>query len=181
MDELDMIGKVVSIKFASCTVVNTGDLLAGKSGATRHEVLDAMIAHWMSDPVHGKKAGYSKLAMKLAETVEADLVPKPHTKKTTTKRVASLEASSSSSGYSRNVRGRGGLDTGHVQPGITPESARGMAPQLHPRRQSRRRRAWRRRSQRRRPRKRPHLQQLLLEPVCSMSIPASCIVLSPFF
>jgi hypothetical protein len=45
MDELDMIGKAVSIKFANCTVVNTGDLLAGKSGATRHEVLDAMIAH----------------------------------------------------------------------------------------------------------------------------------------
>ncbi len=42
-----------------------------------------MIAHWMSDPVHGTKAGYSKLAMKLAERVEADLVPKPHTKKTT--------------------------------------------------------------------------------------------------
>ncbi len=38
-------------------MINTGDLLAGKSGATRHEILDAMIAHWMSDPVHGK-AGY---------------------------------------------------------------------------------------------------------------------------
>jgi hypothetical protein len=36
MDKLDLIGKAVSIKFANCTVVNTGDLLAGKSGATRH-------------------------------------------------------------------------------------------------------------------------------------------------
>ncbi len=48
MDELDLIGMAVSIKFASCTVLNTADLLAGKIGATRHEVLDAMIAHWMS-------------------------------------------------------------------------------------------------------------------------------------
>jgi hypothetical protein len=41
MDELEMIGRAVSIKFATCTVINTGDLLAGKTGATRHEVLDA--------------------------------------------------------------------------------------------------------------------------------------------
>jgi hypothetical protein len=130
MDELDLIGKAVSIKFANCTVVNTGDLLAGKSGATRHEVLDAMIAHWMSDPVHGTKAGYSKLAMKLAERVEADLVPKPHTKKTTMKkRAASPEASSSSSGYSRNVRGRGRLDTGYTySPGSHPNQRGGWLP-----------------------------------------------------
>jgi hypothetical protein len=77
MDELDLIGKAVSIKFASCTVLCTGDLLVGKKDATRHEVLDAMISNWMNDPVHGTKAGYSKIAMKLAERVEADLVPKP--------------------------------------------------------------------------------------------------------
>jgi hypothetical protein len=52
MDELDMIGKAVSIKFPGCTVINTSDLLAGKSGAMRHEVLDAIIAHRMSYPVH---------------------------------------------------------------------------------------------------------------------------------
>ncbi len=33
MDELEMIGKAVSIKFSSCTVINTGDLLARKTGA----------------------------------------------------------------------------------------------------------------------------------------------------
>jgi hypothetical protein len=81
MDELDLIGNAVSIKFSSCTVLSTGDLLVGKKDATRHEVLDAMIAHWMNDPVHGAKAGYSKLAMKLAEKVEVGLVPKANTKK----------------------------------------------------------------------------------------------------
>jgi hypothetical protein len=89
-----------------------------------------MIAHWMSDPVHGTKAGYSKLAMKLVERVEADLVPKPHTKKTTTKkRAASPEASSSSSGYSRNVRGRGRLDSGYkYSPGSHPNQRGGWLP-----------------------------------------------------
>jgi hypothetical protein len=97
MDELDLIGKAVSIKFTSCTVLNTGDLLIGKTDATRQKVLDAII-------VHGTKAGYSK-------RVEADLVPKANTKKTAMKkRAASPEASGSGTGtsYPRNVRGRGG-------------------------------------------------------------------------
>jgi hypothetical protein len=130
MDELDLIGKAVSIKFASCTVLNTGDLLAGKTGATRHEVLDAMIAHWMSDPVHSTKAGYSKLAMKLAEKVEADLVPKAVTKKTAVKkRVASPEAGSSGSSYPRNVRVRGGQDSGYTfSPGSHPNQRGGWLP-----------------------------------------------------
>jgi hypothetical protein len=71
----------------------------------RHEVLDAMIANWMNDPVHGTKAGYSKLAMKLAERVEADLVPKA--KKTALKKLAaSPEASGSGSGNSFPRQGR---------------------------------------------------------------------------
>ncbi len=137
MDEFEMIGKAVSIKFSSCTVINTGDLLAGKSGATRHEILDAMIAHWISDPVHGTKTGYSKLAMTLAERVEADLVPKTPAKKAPTKkRVASPEtSSSSSSSSSRNVRVRGGLDSGRrdntgysYSPGSHPNQRGGWIP-----------------------------------------------------
>ncbi len=137
MHELEMIGKAVGIKFSTCTVINTGDLLAGKTGATRHEVLDAMIAHWMSDPVHGTKTGYSKLAMKLAERVEADLVPKtPARKATTKKRAASPEASNSSySSSSRNVRGRGGLASGSCNntsysysPGSHPNQRVGWVP-----------------------------------------------------
>jgi hypothetical protein len=115
MDELDLIGKAVSIKFTSCTVRCTGDLLVGKKDTTRHEVLDAMIANWMNDPVHGTKAGNesdSKLAMKLAERVEADLVPKA--KRTAQKkRAASPEANSSGNNFPRNVRGRGGSEPGY--------------------------------------------------------------------
>jgi hypothetical protein len=132
MDELDLIGKAVSIKFTSCTVLSTGDLLVGKTDATRHEVLDAMISHWMNDPVHGSKAGYSKLAMKLAERVEADLVPKANTKKTALKkRAASPEASGSGIGtsYPRNVRGRGGYEPGNTfSPGSHPNQRGGWLP-----------------------------------------------------
>jgi hypothetical protein len=116
MDELDLIGKAVSIKFSNCTVLCTGDLLVGKKDATRPEVLDAMIANWMNDPVHGTRAGYSKMAVKLAERVEADLVPKAK-KPIQKKRAASPEASGSESSpggnFSRNVRGRSGPDPGY--------------------------------------------------------------------
>jgi len=126
---------------ASCTVVNTGDLLAGKTGATRHEVLDAMIAHWMSDPVHGTKTGYSKLASKLVDRVDADTTPKNLVKKTAAKkRAASPEAGSSNSSphgssSSRNVCGRGGLEGGrrdssgyHYNPGTHPNHRGGWIP-----------------------------------------------------
>jgi hypothetical protein len=42
-----------------------------------------MIAYWKSDPVHGTKSGYSKLDMKLAEKLEADLAPKSTPQKDT--------------------------------------------------------------------------------------------------
>ncbi len=60
MDELDQVCRLVKTKFPSCKVINTGDLLAGKDGAFKLEVLDAMIANWMTDPVHGDKAGYAR-------------------------------------------------------------------------------------------------------------------------
>jgi hypothetical protein len=125
MDELDLIGKAVSIKFSNCTVLCTGDLLVGKKDATRHEVLDAMIANWMNDPVHGTKAGYSKMAIKLAERVEADLVTK--TKKTTQKKRGS--GSGSGGNFTRNVRGRGGSDPGYnFIPGSHPNQRGGWLP-----------------------------------------------------
>jgi hypothetical protein len=89
-----------------------------------------MIAHWMNDPVHGTKAGYSKLAMQLAERVEADLVPKAIIKRTTQKkRAASPEAGSSGTSYPRKVRGRGGQDTGYsFSPGSHPNQRGGWLP-----------------------------------------------------
>jgi hypothetical protein len=92
-----------------------------------------MIAHWMNDPVHGTKAGYSKLAMKLAERVEADLVPKAITKRTTQKkRAASPEAGSSGTSYPRNIRGRGGMTPAtHSVRGRTRTREGGGSPTSH--------------------------------------------------
>jgi len=70
MDELDQVCRLVKTKFPTCKVINTGDLLAGKDGASKLEVLDAMIANWMTDPVHGDKAGYARVAVKLIEKME---------------------------------------------------------------------------------------------------------------
>ncbi len=70
MDELDQVCRLVKTKFPTCKVINTGDLLAGKDGASKLEVLDAMIENWMTDPVHGDKAGYARVAVKLIEKME---------------------------------------------------------------------------------------------------------------
>jgi hypothetical protein len=70
MDELDQVCRLVKTKFPSCKVINTGDLLAGKDGASKLEVLDATITNWMTDPVHGDKAGYARVAVKLIKKME---------------------------------------------------------------------------------------------------------------
>jgi hypothetical protein len=62
MDELDQVCWLVKTKFPTCKVINTGDLLAGKDGASKLEVLDAMIANWMTDP--------ARVAVKLIEKME---------------------------------------------------------------------------------------------------------------
>jgi hypothetical protein len=107
MDELELIGKAVSLKFPRCTVLNTGNLLAGKNGATRHETFDAMIAHWMSDPVNSTKSGYTSWLYEAeVEKLEVDSTPVPAKALDSKKRDASLE--SGRSGHSsRNFRGRG--------------------------------------------------------------------------
>ncbi len=68
--------------------------------------------------------------MKLAERVEADLVPKAITKRTALKkRAASPEAGSSGTSYPRNVRGRDGQDTASTfSPGSHPNQRGGGLP-----------------------------------------------------
>jgi hypothetical protein len=72
------------------------------------------------------------MAVKLAERVEADLVPKAK-KSTQKKRAASPEASGSGSSpggnFSRNVRGRSGPDPGYnFVPGSHPNQRGGWLP-----------------------------------------------------
>jgi hypothetical protein len=79
MDELDQVCRLVKTKFPSCKVINTGDLLAGKDGASKLEVSDAMIVNWMTDPVHGDKAGYARVAVKPIEKMEEKPITQPPT------------------------------------------------------------------------------------------------------
>ncbi len=87
-----------------------------------------MISNWMNDLVHGTKAGYWKIAMKLAERVVADLVPKTK-RNVQRKRAASPEVSGSGNTFSRNVRGRGGSEPGYnFVPGSHPNQRGGWLP-----------------------------------------------------
>jgi hypothetical protein len=121
MDELDQVCRLVKTKFPTCKVINTGDLLAGKDGASKLEVLDGMIANWMTDPVHGDKAGYARVAVKLIEKMEekssALATPKAAT---SGGHAGSLPATSMASGSaSGRGRGRGANDTGRGGSGRT--------------------------------------------------------------
>jgi hypothetical protein len=92
--------------------------LAGKDGASKLEVLDAMIANWMTDPVHGDKAGYARVAVKLIEKMEekSSALPTPEAAASGGP-VGSLLATSGASGSgSGRGRGRGANDTGPAAP-----------------------------------------------------------------
>ena len=51
----------------------SGDLLTGKSRSSMGDLIDSLFECWRSDPVHGDKNAYIKLAMGLMDFLE----PKP--------------------------------------------------------------------------------------------------------
>ncbi len=51
----------------------TGDLLTGKNRSSMGELVDSLFECWRSDPVHGDKSAYIKLAMGLMDFLD----PKP--------------------------------------------------------------------------------------------------------
>ncbi len=116
MDELDQVCRLVKTKFPSCNVINTSHILAGKDGASKLEVLDAMIANLMTDPVQGDKAGYARVAVKLIEKMEEKPSTQPLPEAAVTSGpVGSSPATPKASGSGRGrglgandpVRGRG--------------------------------------------------------------------------
>jgi hypothetical protein len=112
MDELDQVCRLVKTKFPTCKVINTGDLLAGKDGASKLEVLDAMIANWMTDPVHGDKAGYARVAVKLIEKMEEKSSASAVPEASPSGRLAGPPPVTSMASGSASGRGRGANDTG---------------------------------------------------------------------
>jgi hypothetical protein len=112
MDELNQVCRLVKTKFPPCKVINTGDLLAGKDGASKLEVLDAMIANWMTDPVHGDKAGYARVAVKLIEKMEEKPSTQPLPEAASTRGpVGPIPATSTASSSGRGC-GLGSTDSG---------------------------------------------------------------------
>jgi hypothetical protein len=83
------------------------------------EVLDPMIANWMTDPVHGDKAGYARVAVKLIEKMEEkpSILPIPEAA-VTSGPVGPPPATPSASGSARG-RGRGANDPGRGGGGRT--------------------------------------------------------------
>ena len=112
MDELDQVCRLVKTKFPSCKVINTGDLLAGKDGASKLEVLDAMIANWMTDPVHGDKAGYAIVAVKLIEKMEEKPSTQPLPEAAFTRGPVGPSPATPTASRSGRGRGRGANDPG---------------------------------------------------------------------
>jgi hypothetical protein len=105
MDELDQVCRLVKTKFPT----------------SKLEVLDAMIANWMTDPVHGDKAGYARVAVKLIEKMEEKSFALATPEAATSGgHAGSLPATSMVSGSaSGRGRGRGANDTGRGGSGRT--------------------------------------------------------------
>lgn len=69
LKDLSELNKQFSNRFSKgdTTFVATGDLLAGKANCSKFELMNAMLECWSTDPVHGDKLAYTKIAMGLLE------------------------------------------------------------------------------------------------------------------
>jgi hypothetical protein len=47
--------------------ISTGDLLAGADNCSMGELMDSLYSCWSSDPVHGDKIAYHRIAMGLMD------------------------------------------------------------------------------------------------------------------
>jgi hypothetical protein len=104
MDELDQIGKTVSQKFPSCTIINTGDLLAGMT-AWRHQARDPRCHDRVLDDVSGK---WYEVRLHQA-CHEARWREWRRTLPSTTSPTRKWDASPPAGNSPRNVRGRGDM------------------------------------------------------------------------
>ena len=59
------------------TFVATSDLLSGKQGSNSADLMTAMLECWCSDPVHGDRLAYSKIAMGLLDRFSKHTIETP--------------------------------------------------------------------------------------------------------
>jgi hypothetical protein len=91
--------------------VATGDLLTGKQGCSKNELMQAMLSCWSTDQVHGDKLAYSKIAMGLLEVFGKTTEPRgteedQRTDPTTKKRTRAEDPDPDLPHHSRNLQRR---------------------------------------------------------------------------
>ena len=71
LDDLSDLNYKLKNRFTTGSVsfISTEDLLCGKVGASRTEILDNLENCWSSNPVHGDKLAYTKIAMGVADLI----------------------------------------------------------------------------------------------------------------
>ena len=103
--DLSELNDQLSRKFTGngVTFVETKDLLTGKQGCSKKEMMNAMLDCWSNDCVHGDKIAYSKLAMGLLDLFSKQTLTREADEDslTTRKRSREDEAEQDSSNQSR--------------------------------------------------------------------------------
>jgi hypothetical protein len=57
----------------SVKMLPTGDFLTGMQHSSKEELMDSLYETWFTDPVHGEKLTYSKIAIGILETIDRKL------------------------------------------------------------------------------------------------------------
>ena len=75
MDDLASLNARIGDFFSerSVKMLPTGDFLTGMQHSSKEELMDSLYETWFTDPVHGEKLAYSKIAIGILETIDRKL------------------------------------------------------------------------------------------------------------
>jgi hypothetical protein len=75
MDDLASLNVRIGEFFSerSVKMLPTGDFLTGMQHSSKEELMDSLYETWFTDPVHGEKLAYSKIAIGILETIDRKL------------------------------------------------------------------------------------------------------------
>ncbi len=75
MDDLASLNVRIGEFFSerSVKMLPTGDFLMGMQHSSKEELMDSLYETWFTDPVHGEKLAYSKIAIGILETIDRKL------------------------------------------------------------------------------------------------------------
>jgi hypothetical protein len=75
MDDLASLNARIGEFFSerSVKMLPTGDFLTGMQHSSKEELMDSLYETWFTEPVHGEKLAYSKIAIGILETIDRKL------------------------------------------------------------------------------------------------------------